>query len=167
MRCRRPAPGRSWLRVPERWIAPDVAGRHCRVSGRQRLSSTAPVGFESRATSALGRGSRPERDHERRCRHAGAAAAAAAARSLAEGGLVALPTETVYGLGADAANARAVARLFAAKDRPSFNPLISHVADLAQARRLARFDPAAARLAAAFWPGPLTLVLPKSDDCPA
>ena len=101
-----------------------------------------------------------------RVMRADAAAAAAAARSLAEGGLVAFPTETVYGLGADAANARAVARLFAAKDRPSFNPLISHVADLAQARRLARFDPAAARLAAAFWPGPLTLVLPKSDDCP-
>src|SRR5260370_1798059 len=101
-----------------------------------------------------------------RVRRADAAAAAAAARALAEGGLVAFPTETVYGLGADAANARAGARLFAAKDRPSFNPLISHVADLAQARRLARFDPAAARLAAAFWPGPLTLVLPKSDDCP-
>ncbi len=101
-----------------------------------------------------------------RVMRADAAAAAAAARALAEGGLVAFPTETVYGLGADAANARAVARLFAAKDRPSFNPLISHVADLAQARRLARFDPAAARLAAAFWPGPLTLVLPKSDDCP-
>src|SRR5437870_13481960 len=74
---------------------------------------------------------------------AGRAAVAAAARALAEGGLVAFPTETVYGLGADAANARAVARLFAVKDRPSFNPLISHVADLAQARRLARFDPAA------------------------
>src|SRR5205809_3393097 len=101
-----------------------------------------------------------------RVMRADAAAAAAAARALAEGGLVAFPTETVYGLGADAANARAVARLFAVKDRPSFNPLISHVADLAQARRLARFDPAAARLAAAFWPGPLTLVLPKSDDCP-
>src|SRR6266849_5843483 len=101
-----------------------------------------------------------------RVMRADAAAAAAAARALAEGGLVAFPTETVYGLGADAANARAVARLFAAKDRPSFNPLISHVADLAQARRLARFDPAAARLAAAFWPGPLTLVLPKTNDCP-
>jgi L-threonylcarbamoyladenylate synthase len=101
-----------------------------------------------------------------RVMRADAAAAAAAARALAEGGLVAFPTETVYGLGADAANARAVARLFAAKDRPNFNPLISHVADLAQARRLAGFDLAAERLAAAFWPGPLTLVLPKSDDCP-
>jgi len=101
-----------------------------------------------------------------RVMRAGAAATAAAARALAEGGLVAFPTETVYGLGADAANARAVARLFAAKGRPKFNPLISHVADLAQARRLGRFDPAAERLAAAFWPGPLTLVLPKRSDCP-
>jgi len=101
-----------------------------------------------------------------RVMRAGAAAAVAAARTLAEGGLVAFPTETVYGLGADAANARAVARLFAAKGRPKFNPLISHVADLAQARRLARFDPAAERLAAGFWPGPLTLVLPKRSDCP-
>jgi L-threonylcarbamoyladenylate synthase len=96
---------------------------------------------------------------------ADAAAAAAAARTLAEGGLVAFPTETVYGLGADARNGRAVARLFAAKGRPKFNPLISHVADLAAARRLARFAPAAERLAGAFWPGPLTLVLPKSIDC--
>lgn len=101
-----------------------------------------------------------------RVMRAGASAAAAAARTLAEGGLVAFPTETVYGLGADAANAKAVARLFAAKGRPKFNPLISHVADLAQARRLGRFDPAAERLAAAFWPGPLTLVLPKRSDCP-
>jgi len=94
------------------------------------------------------------------------AAAVAAARALAEGRLVAFPTETVYGLGADAGNARAVARLFAAKGRPKFNPLISHVADLATARRLARFDAAAERIAAAFWPGPLTLVLPKRSDCP-
>src|SRR5260370_13763183 len=101
-----------------------------------------------------------------RVMRAGAAAAVAAARTLAEGGLVAFPTETVYGLGADAANARAVARLFAAKDRPSFNPLISHVADLAQARRLAPFDPAAARLAAASWPGPPPPVLPKCQRLP-
>src|SRR5260370_37790439 len=101
-----------------------------------------------------------------RVMRAGAAAAVAAARTLAEGGLVAFPTETVYGLGADAANARAVARLFAAKGRPKFNPLISHVADLAQARRLARFAPAAARLAAAVWPGPRSLVLPKRSHCP-
>src|SRR5258705_9021985 len=90
----------------------------------------------------------------------------AAARTLGAGGLVAFPTETVYGLGADATNGSAVARLYAAKGRPSFNPLIAHVADLAQARRLARFDATAERLAKAFWPGPLTLVLPKAPGCP-
>ena len=89
----------------------------------------------------------------------------AAAACLAAGGLVAFPTETVYGLGADARHGEAVARLYAAKGRPSFNPLIAHVADVAAARRLARFDAAAERLAAAFWPGPLTLVLPKRPDC--
>src|SRR5947209_13845200 len=97
---------------------------------------------------------------------AGRDAVTAAVRVLGEGGLVAFPTETVYGLGADARNGSAVARLFAAKGRPKFNPLISHVAELAMARALARFDPAAERLAAAFWPGPLTLVLPKRADCP-
>jgi L-threonylcarbamoyladenylate synthase len=95
-----------------------------------------------------------------------AAGVATAALTLAAGGLVAFPTETVYGLGADATDATAVARLFAAKGRPSFNPLIAHVSDIAAARRLARFDPVAERLAEAFWPGPLTLVLPKSADCP-
>ena len=93
-------------------------------------------------------------------------AIAAAARILAGGGLVAFPTETVYGLGADATNAAAIARLYAAKGRPSFNPLIAHVADAAAARALAVFDPAADALAAAFWPGPLTLVLPRSAACP-
>jgi L-threonylcarbamoyladenylate synthase len=90
----------------------------------------------------------------------------AAARILAGGGLVAFPTETVYGLGADATNAAAVAKLYAAKGRPAFNPLIAHVADAAAARRLAIFDAAADALAAAFWPGPLTLVLPKAPTCP-
>jgi L-threonylcarbamoyladenylate synthase len=99
-----------------------------------------------------------------RVMRAGGAAAAAAARCLAGGGLVAFPTETVYGLGANAADGRAVARLFAAKGRPTFNPLIAHVADLAHAQRLARFDPTAERLAQTFWPGPLTLVLPKRSD---
>ncbi|APG14179.1 L-threonylcarbamoyladenylate synthase [Bradyrhizobium elkanii] len=97
---------------------------------------------------------------------AGAAGAEAAARILAAGGLVAFPTETVYGLGADAANATAIAHLYAAKGRPAFNPLIAHVADLSAARRIGRFDARALRLAEAFWPGPLTLVLPKTDDCP-
>ena len=97
---------------------------------------------------------------------AGQAAAEAAAHSLAAGGLVAFPTETVYGLGADASNATAIAHLYAAKGRPSFNPLIAHVAELAAARRIGRFDWRATRLAQAFWPGPLTLVVPKADACP-
>ena len=93
-------------------------------------------------------------------------AAEPAARVLTVGGLVAFPTETVYGLGADATNAEAVARLYEAKGRPSFNPLIAHVIDAAAARALAHFDHAAERLAEAFWPGPLTLVLPRRADCP-
>jgi L-threonylcarbamoyladenylate synthase len=93
-------------------------------------------------------------------------AVAAAARVLGSGGLVAFATETVYGLGANAASDAAVARLYAAKGRPRFNPLIAHVADLAAARRLAAFDPDAEKLARAFWPGPLTLVLPKAAGCP-
>ena len=88
-----------------------------------------------------------------------------AARTLREGGLLAFPTETVYGLGADATNAVAVARLFAAKGRPSFNPLIAHVRDLTAARAIARFDENAMRLAR-LWPGPLTLVLPRLPTCP-
>ena len=91
---------------------------------------------------------------------------AAAARCLAEGGLVAFPTETVYGLGADATDGHAVARLYAAKGRPAFNPLIAHVPDLTAARQVASFNAVAERLAAAFWPGPLTLVLPKAPGCP-
>jgi L-threonylcarbamoyladenylate synthase len=94
-----------------------------------------------------------------------AATVAEAARCLAAGGLIAFPTETVYGLGADATNGAAVARLYAAKGRPQFNPLIAHVASVAVARRLAAFNAAAERLAAAFWPGPLTLVLPKTAAC--
>jgi L-threonylcarbamoyladenylate synthase len=96
---------------------------------------------------------------------ADAAAVARAARCLSEGGLVAFPTETVYGLGADALNAGAIARLYEAKGRPAFNPLIAHVANLAAARQIARFDATTSRLAEAFWPGPLTLVLPKTHDC--
>jgi L-threonylcarbamoyladenylate synthase len=87
-----------------------------------------------------------------------------AAEALREGGLVIAPTETVYGLAADAANPRAVAAVYEAKGRPSFNPLIAHVADVAAARRIARFDDRAEALAANFWPGPLTLVLPIADD---
>jgi len=95
----------------------------------------------------------------------GAGAAAEAARVLAASGLVAFPTETVYGLGADATDGRAVARLYEAKGRPPFNPLIAHVLDYAAAQALGLFDSNATRLALAFWPGPLTLVLPKAAGC--
>ena len=83
-----------------------------------------------------------------------------AAAILQAGGRVAFPTETVYGLGADATNDRAVAGIFAAKSRPSFNPLIVHVPDVAAAERIVSFNDAAHALSAAFWPGALTLVLP-------
>ncbi|GAD57846.1 threonylcarbamoyl-AMP synthase [Brevundimonas sp. BAL450] len=86
-----------------------------------------------------------------------------AAVALKRGELVILPTETVYGLAADAANGEAVARIFEAKGRPRFNPLIAHVADAAQAERIAVLDDRARRLADAFWPGPLTLVAPVRD----
>lgn len=86
-----------------------------------------------------------------------------AAAALKQGGLVIMPTETVYGVAADAADPRAVAKVFAAKGRPSFNPLIAHVPDVETARRIARFDARAEALAQAFWPGPLTLVLPVAD----
>src|SRR5260370_34808531 len=89
-----------------------------------------------------------------------------AARILGAGGLVAFPTETVYGLGADATNGAAIAKLYAAKGRPAFNPLIAHVRDIAAARALARFDAAAEKLGQSFWPGPSTLVLPKAPACP-
>lgn len=99
--------------------------------------------------------------------HPESAALAAAAAVLRQGGLVAFPTETVYGLGADATNAQAVGRIYAAKGRPANNPLIVHVSDPAMARRfVSRWPEAAERLAAAFWPGPLTLVLPKSALVP-
>ncbi len=84
----------------------------------------------------------------------------AAVGALRRGDLVILPTETVYGLAADAGNADAVAKIFEAKGRPRFNPLISHVSDADAAERIAAFDGSARRLAAAFWPGPMTLVAP-------
>ena len=88
---------------------------------------------------------------------------ARAATILRAGGLVGFPTETVYGLGADARNAHAVAALYGAKERPSFNPLIAHLATADAALLEGRFDADASRLAQAFWPGPLTLVVPVSD----
>lgn len=103
-----------------------------------------------------------------RCLIADPAAIAEAARILRSGGLVAFATETVYGLGADATSDQAVAKIYAAKGRPSFNPLIAHVADLAAARQQASFTAEAEQLALKFWPGPLTLVLPvapKASVC--
>ena len=93
-----------------------------------------------------------------------AEAIARAAQLVAAGEPVAMPTETVYGLAADATNAAAVARIYAAKGRPSFNPLIVHVADLAAAQAIGHFDEAALALARAHWPGPLTLVVPLRDN---
>jgi len=93
------------------------------------------------------------------------AAIARAADVLRAGGLVAFPTETVYGLGADATNDPACAAIYAAKDRPEFNPLIVHVADAAAAAEYAEITPLGRRLMDAFWPGPLTLVLPRRTDC--
>ncbi len=93
-------------------------------------------------------------------------AIAEAAHTLISGGLVAFPTETVYGLGADATDGKAVARLYAAKGRPPFNPLIAHVPGAEAAQQLAVFNDAARQLARTFWPGPLTLVLDKQPCCP-
>ncbi len=92
-----------------------------------------------------------------------AATVAEAAALLRDGKLVAFPTETVYGLGGDATNERAVAAIFEAKGRPQFNPLISHVLDAAGARQFVRWSETAERLAVRFWPGPLTLVLPRAE----
>lgn len=94
-----------------------------------------------------------------------AAAVERAAALILSGEAVAIPTETVYGLAADATNDRAVAKIFEAKGRPSFNPLIVHVCDIEMARRHAEFSPLAEKLAKSFWPGPLTLVLPRKEDC--
>jgi L-threonylcarbamoyladenylate synthase len=90
---------------------------------------------------------------------------ARAAALIRRGKLVAFPTETVYGLGCDATNDRAVAAVFEAKGRPSFNPLIVHVRDRSEAEIIATFDGRARNLAERFWPGPLTLVLPRAADC--
>ncbi|MBX7494607.1 threonylcarbamoyl-AMP synthase [Qipengyuania sp. 6B39] len=89
---------------------------------------------------------------------------ARAARILRDGGLVAVPTETVYGLAARADDDAAVARIYEAKGRPSFNPLIVHVQSVEQARTHGAFNPTAEELARKYWPGPLTLVLPRCDD---
>lgn len=116
----------------------------------RRPRSSETISSPARATRRLG---------------ADAAGVAAAAALLREGGLVAMPTETVYGLAADATSGTAVASIYAAKERPSFNPLIAHLPDLARARREGLFDANALALAQAFWPGPLTLVVPASPSC--
>ncbi|MBU2582197.1 MAG: threonylcarbamoyl-AMP synthase [Alphaproteobacteria bacterium] len=103
---------------------------------------------------------------ETRVLQADRAAVAEAARIIETGGLVAMPTETVYGLAADAANGLAVARIFEAKGRPRFNPLIVHVTGLDAARGLGCFTDEAERLAQAFWPGPMTLVVPRRSGVP-
>lgn len=87
-----------------------------------------------------------------------------AATLLRSGALVAFPTETVYGLGADATNGEAVARIFDTKGRPHFNPLIVHVPDIAAAQKIAQMSTMALKLASSFWPGPLTLVMPRSEE---
>jgi len=96
----------------------------------------------------------------------GADAISRAAACIARGLPVAVPTETVYGLAADARDSAAVARIYAAKGRPDFNPLIVHVPSLAAAEKLGVFGKAERALAGAFWPGPLTLVVPRTHDCP-
>ncbi|HEV2866765.1 MAG TPA: L-threonylcarbamoyladenylate synthase, partial [Allosphingosinicella sp.] len=96
----------------------------------------------------------------------GPAAIAEAAALIQDGLPVAMPTETVYGLAADATNGEAVARIYEAKGRPRFNPLIVHVLDLAQATHIAEFGSVATDLAERYWPGPLTLVLPRRDGSP-
>ena len=110
-----------------------------------------------------GAGKMRARAGEMRLADAGGVAAAAAL--IRAGGLVAFPTETVYGLGADATDALAVAKIFEAKGRPAFNPLIAHVGDLAAAVAQGVFNQDALALARAFWPGPLTLVVPARADC--
>ena len=107
-------------------------------------------------------GSNPQR--KGRILPADALAVAEAATVLRDGGIVAVPTETVYGLAADASNANAVAKIYAAKGRPDFNPLIVHVPDVEAAEAIAHFDDTAAALADRFWPGSLTLVLPMKAD---
>lgn len=89
-----------------------------------------------------------------------------AGRLIRDGYLVAFPTETVYGLGANALDGKAVARIFEAKGRPSINPVIVHVADMAEAEKLVQMNEAARMVAASFWPGPITMILPRAENCP-
>jgi L-threonylcarbamoyladenylate synthase len=106
-------------------------------------------------------------DHiDDKARRYGKQAIVAAAERLQSGGLVAVPTETVYGLAADSTNASAIAEIYRTKGRPDFNPLIVHVPNIDAAGKLGLFNDLANKLAKIFWPGPLTLVVPKTSDCP-
>lgn len=131
------------LGVAKGWLA---ASGSVAIAARVNASSPAP--FETRV------------------RPFGQEAMEQACAILDAGGCVAIPTETVYGLAADATNAEAVAGIYEAKGRPSFNPLIIHVGSMAQARRIGTFDAGAQALAETFWPGPLTIVVPRTASCP-
>jgi len=141
---------------------------------RKTIRLEGPVTARNRHTSRAGPEFRRRREShyhtEILATHTPALFAAAVDRAsalLRAGEIVALPTETVYGLAANAYDKKAVARLFAAKGRPAHNPIIVHVANVAMARRcVASWPRAAQRLARAFWPGPLTLVLPKATTIP-
>ncbi len=140
--------------LPARIHYPDAAGKTPHPMDsiyRSALGTTFRLGYEMHMTKLL-----PLSDEN----------IAFATSILRGGGLVAFPTETVYGLGADACNANAVASIFTAKKRPEFNPLISHVATIDAAFALGRKTPIAAALATAFWPGPMTLVLTREDHAP-
>ena len=140
--------------LPARIHQPDAAGTTPHPMDfihRCPLGATHRLGYDMRMTELL-----PLSDQS----------IANAAGILRGGGLVAFPTETVYGLGADACHANAVASIFTAKNRPKFNPLISHVATVDAAFALGSKTPIAAALAAVFWPGPMTLVLTREDHCP-
>src|SRR6185503_17300577 len=135
-----------------------AASRPCRRSTLDvngRLGRRAPLGKGATAGSTAMAVVKASKD-----------AIEAAARALRGGKLVAFPTETVYGLGADATNARAVAAIFEAKGRPQFNPLIVHVRDVEAAAKLGVLTPLGRQLAAAFWPGALSLVMGRQKDCP-
>jgi L-threonylcarbamoyladenylate synthase len=138
-------------------------GIDARPRASKPLDELDPAGRDTDSLDVNDLGSTEPRATERL--DASAANLQRAAAILRAGGLVAFPTETVYGLGADATDPRAVARIYAAKERPRFNPLIAHLGSIDAALAQGRFDDAAQALAHAFWPGPLTLVVPASEAC--
>ena len=148
----------------DRRVRPGRGGRHHRAGrlhhGRRLAARRAVAEEEGRSGKAALAGCRWRSLRQRR------GPSRLPPRRCAGGELVAFPTETVYGLGADATNGRAVAAIFTAKGRPRFNPLIVHVPDVAAAERLGRLGELGRKLAAAFWPGPLSLVMAKREGCP-